>query len=120
MSYSGRRLLSVQHEEARRMVLDFHGTRRTLQQVAKMLNVLRTIKAIRPDVVPTSNNPVLLRNGASNKVSARTHPARPHNNPPHDVVDTYRNAHIDRREYMYAPADSMHAYGHALFVPRLL
>ncbi|EFJ44343.1 hypothetical protein VOLCADRAFT_118828 [Volvox carteri f. nagariensis] len=42
-SKSGRRLLSEAHERARRMVLEFHNTRRSLQQAKSLLDLLRSL-----------------------------------------------------------------------------
>jgi hypothetical protein len=46
------------------MVLDFHGTHRSLQEVSTMLQVLRALNMYRLDQVPTSNDPVIVRKNA--------------------------------------------------------
>ncbi|EFJ45511.1 hypothetical protein VOLCADRAFT_94248 [Volvox carteri f. nagariensis] len=81
-SSNGRRLLSEEHEKARRMVLDFHNTKRSLQEFISLTNVLGVLSSISLSSKPKAENPVLVSkedskdlfvtNGASLDVSSLT------------------------------------------------
>ncbi|GIL58773.1 hypothetical protein Vafri_13750, partial [Volvox africanus] len=52
-----RRLLSEEHEQARRMVLEFHETRRTLQETKTLIDLLRRLNVTSLSQTPKSNAP---------------------------------------------------------------
>ncbi|GIL97549.1 hypothetical protein Vretimale_3187, partial [Volvox reticuliferus] len=54
-----RRLLSEAHERARRMVLDFHETRRSLQEFMSLQNILNILNRESSDA-PKAENPVIV------------------------------------------------------------
>ncbi|GIL97556.1 hypothetical protein Vretimale_3192 [Volvox reticuliferus] len=52
-----RRLLSEEHKQARRMVLDFHETRRSLQEARTLIDLLRRLNITSLSQTPKSNAP---------------------------------------------------------------
>ncbi|GIL58776.1 hypothetical protein Vafri_13770 [Volvox africanus] len=59
---SGRRLLISQaHEQARRMALDFHNTRRSVQEMQTLLGLLNTLGMASLDQVATSDDPRIIK-----------------------------------------------------------
>ncbi|EFJ40418.1 hypothetical protein VOLCADRAFT_99771 [Volvox carteri f. nagariensis] len=63
-SSNGRRLLSEEHEKARRMVLDFHNTKRSLQEFTSLADLLRTTSdALLPET-PRADNPIVIEKTA--------------------------------------------------------
>ncbi|EFJ40417.1 hypothetical protein VOLCADRAFT_99770 [Volvox carteri f. nagariensis] len=58
---SRRRLLSEAHEQARRMVMDFHNTRRSVQAVQSLLSLFRAINITTlSSLVPKADNPIVV------------------------------------------------------------
>ncbi|GIL58782.1 hypothetical protein Vafri_13773 [Volvox africanus] len=56
-----RRLLTSEaHEQARRMVLDFHETRRSLQEFMTLTDILNAVAGITLSELPLAENPVII------------------------------------------------------------
>ncbi|GIL97553.1 hypothetical protein Vretimale_3186 [Volvox reticuliferus] len=60
-SSSERRLLSEAHQQARRMVLDFHNTRRSVQEMQTLLGLLNTLGMTSLDQVVSSDDPLIIK-----------------------------------------------------------
>ncbi|GLC60234.1 hypothetical protein PLESTB_001589000 [Pleodorina starrii] len=59
-SSTGRRLLSEEHEAARRMILEFHNTRRSVQEVQNLFSVLGKVGAIAGKTLRAAALPTIL------------------------------------------------------------
>jgi hypothetical protein len=70
---AGRRLLSEEHEQARRMVLDFHETRRSLQDFTRLTSLLTTLNIGPLPATPKADNPVVIGKSTDNKVRVHLH-----------------------------------------------
>ncbi|GIL58778.1 hypothetical protein Vafri_13771 [Volvox africanus] len=64
-SFGGRRrLLSAKHEQARRMALEFHETRRSVQEVRSLLGILQTLGVSSLGQTPKSDDPIIVDRSA--------------------------------------------------------